>query len=535
MTANTSRAVTVAGEIGKAVRALNLVRNRIDYPLKRWDRDPVGYAKQRLGVQVLMPHQETILRAVCAGVWGDKPPRIAVRSCQKAGKSLTTILSAMWFYECFPDARVFVTAAIEDQTKAVLWRELAAVLRRAKEFGTDVDGVLAKAPSGGFVSTDGGREIRGITGREIESVAGLSGRMLFIIDEASALPSNKAEVLSGNAMGGGTIVLTGNPTRCSGPFYEAFNRLRDQWQTFHVSALDIIRWQRETGIVVPFTVNAARVEDARQYYGGEDNPFFIVRVLGEFLRNETGRCIPMALIDEAKLRFAPQEAAGRLVIGLDPAGPGDKGDETAWAAVRGNQCIQVFRLRGQSVDAIVQTTTTFIAQHRQSGETPSVHVDAEGLIGSELLGRLRSEAEERRLRDPGNAFEVVQIRSSSKYVRDPSKFERVRDELIWTLGGWMQDGAIPKDDKLEIELYEPTWISMPDGRIRATAKSEIRDRIGRSPDTFDALALAVYEKRGWTADDPHAQRQQPSNDIYENEVGRGRGLDPYASGGGFRR
>jgi len=162
-------------------------------------------------------------------------------------------------------------------------------------------------------------------------------------------------------------------------------------------------------------------------------------------------------------------------------------------------------------------------------------VDAEGLIGSELLGRLRSEAEERRLRDPGNAFEVVQIRSSSKYVRDPSKFERVRDELIWTLGGWMQDGAIPKDDKLEIELYEPTWISMPDGRIRATAKSEIRDRIGRSPDTFDALALAVYEKRGWTADDPHAQRQQPSNDIYENEVGRGRGLDPYASGGGFRR
>jgi phage terminase large subunit len=536
MTAIVSRSVTPDSVMLRAVEQRLAARAQTAYPLMRWERDPVGYAFERLKVDVLMDHQIDILRAICAGVWREKPSRVAASSCQKAGKSATIILAAMWFYECFAGARVFMTAAIETQTKTVLWYELGKTLRAAKKAGVEIDGSLAKSPAGGLVSADGSREIKGITGREIEAKAGLSGRMLFIIDEASALPERMAQVFDGNAMGGGNLVFTSNPTQCSGPFFEAFNRRKDFWQTFQISAFDVIAWQERTGRIIEGTVTRERVAEAELIYG-KDSPFYEIRVLGNFLRNETGRCIPMALIESALARWSELEEQGPLVIGLDPAGPGDKGDEFAWAMVRGPKLAPLHRRRGLTTDAACEETYSLLKIHRRDGEVPEVHLDSEGMIGSELLGKLRAESERRRLHDVANVFDVVSIRSSSKYVRDPTKFERVRDEMIWNCAEWMATAAgIPKDDKLQIEMYEFQWTSMPDGRLRATPKSEIRDKLGRSPDSFDAVCIAVTKRHVWQPDTTNdARGPNTRDDLYESELGRGRGLDPYSSGRGFRR
>lgn len=488
----------------------------LTYPLTQYQCDPVGYAHRRLGIRSFIPHQERIMRAVAAAVSGTAAARVAVSSGQKCGKTLTVVVLALWFYECFPSSRVFLTAAIELQLKNVLWKELGNVLRTARAAGADIDGRMAASPVGGLTSSDGSREIKGILGREIESLAGLSGNMLTIVDEASALPEAKAQVFAGNQMGGGSQLWISNPTRGDGPFFEAFHRAREFWQTFEVDGEDVARWQDETGIRIPFTVNSQKIREMAEIYG-VDSPFYQVRVKGRFLRNETGRAIQFHQIEEAIARWEGMPEEGLLTIGYDPAGPGDAGDEHAWAVVRGAKCLALFPMRGLDEEPALAMTYSLLTMHRRGPEVPTVNIDAEGPIGSVLHARLRAEAERRRLHDKGNLFDVVGVKSSSKVVRDPQKFQRVRDELIWTLAEWIATAGIPRDDKLQSELHEPIWTSTPSGQITSTPKSAIREKLGRSPDRFDALALAVHRTATWI---PDLSRRTTDSYVGRDEIER---------------
>jgi phage terminase large subunit len=512
------------------------------YPLTQYQADPVRYARERLHVS-LMPHQEAILRALAAGIRGDvqadgrkAAPRVSVRSGQKCGKTLIAIVAAFFFYECFPASRVFLCAAIEAQTKLVLWRELAGVLRHARASGVDIDGKAAASPAGGFISSDGSREIRGLSGRDIESLAGLSGSQLMIVDEASALPESKAAVYEGNQLGGGNagMLWISNPTRTSGPFYDSHHSASEYWQTFHIDGQDVADWQESTGRRIPYTVTREKIEEARERWG-EASPFFILRVRGEFLRNEVGVCVSMGQIEEAGERWATMPDEGLLVIGYDVAGAGIGGDLHAFAVVRGKKCLAIHTRPGLTIDAGMEEILSLLRVNRRSGETPRLHIDAEGPIGSVMFARLHDEAERRAKHDRNNMFEVVAIRSSSRTVRQVSKFERQRDEMIWNLGLWMADGGIPKDDKLEAELHAPRWSAINEGRIKATAKDDLRDILNRSPDRFDALCLAVQPPPAWLSADlpePDAAPPQRGNVFADHEdlVGENAPLDPFSGG-----
>ncbi|HEX3343917.1 MAG TPA: hypothetical protein VHS09_05055, partial [Polyangiaceae bacterium] len=478
-----SRARSPAGDLGAALQRLAATARATSYPLTKYAGDPVRYCQERLGVR-LMPHQEEILVGLARGIAGGGPDRVAVRSGQKCGKTKIAIVAALWFFECFAGARVFLCAAIIEQTKNVLWRELAQTLREAKAAGAKLEGKLAASPMGGLVSLDGSREIRGISGREIEAIAGLSGRMLTIVDEASHLPENKAQVFAGNTMGGGALLFISNPTRNAGPFFDAFHEQKAHWQTFHVDAEEVASWQARMGVRVPYTATQDKIAEFRAMYG-EDSPFWFLRVKGEWLRNETGRCIPMFRIEQAVARHATAPDSGPLTIGYDCAGPGDGGDEHVWAVVRGSKCLTIHRRRGLNEEAALAETSAIVRTARRENEDVRLLVDAEGPIGGALYGRLRAEAEHRRAHDPGNAFTVVPVRASSRFVREPTKFGRVRDELVWRLAEWLIDGSIPVDAKLEAELYAPSWETVASGCLKCTSKSVLRDMLGRSPDSFD--------------------------------------------------
>lgn len=531
MSPRPSRALTLVGELARAFEVAASEERSETYPLTRYQRDPVAYVRERLHVAQMFPHQAAILEAVARGVAGEAPPRAAVRSGQKSGKTKLAIWICLWFYECFPDSRVFLCAAIESQTKLVLWHELRQTLRHAREQGSEIDGKFAQSPAGGLVSSDGSREIKGISGRDIESIAGLSGRQLTVIDEASHLPEKKAQVFEGNTLGGdGFQFWISNPTRNSGPFYEAFHANRKFWQTFHIDGERVARWQADTGIRIPFTVTVERVEEARERYG-EQSPFWLLRVKGEWLRNETGRAIAMAIIQEALARWADADEDGPLVIGYDCAGPGAGGDEHCWASTRGAKCTALVRARGVDEESALAKTYSLLEVQRRDGETPRVIVDAEGPIGSALYGRLRAESEHRQKHTPGTAFEVFGVRGSSKYVRERDKFDRVRDELVWNLAEWMKAGAIPSDEQLEAELYAPMWQSLPNGQLKSTPKNDIRDLLGRSPDTFDALALSVWKPTRWKTEASGAAPTKPPADVQDANAIWYDGVQPGMGGG----
>ena len=54
--------------------------------------------------------------------------------------------------------------------------------------------------------------------------------------------------------------------------------------------------------------------------------------------------------------------------------------------------------------------------------------------------------------------------------------------------------ALPPIDELTQDLTEPRWSFRSDGKILLEEKSEIKKRLGRSPDYGDALALTYYPK-----------------------------------------
>ncbi len=507
-----TRARTPASTLATKLERTAALTRAGAYPLTFYQMVPVRYAKERLHVD-LMPHQVQILRALCAGILGKAVPRVAVRSGQKCGKTLAGIVGALWFYECFPSSRVFLCAAIEQQTKLVLWRELGSVLRFAKASGALIDGKASASPSGGLISSDGSREIRGLHGRDIESLAGLSGSQLMIVDEASALPEAKSQVFAGNQLGGGAsaILLISNPTRTSGPFYDAFHSASEHWQTAHIDGEAVADWQAETGRRIPFTITREKIEEARDRFG-EKSPFFLLRVKGEFLRNETGRCITIAVIEDAIERWSATDSGdGPLVIGYDPAGPATGGDLHAWAPVRGNRCGEILTAEGLSIERAFARTLELLRVLRRPRELPRVHVDAEGPIGSVIVARLRDEAERRAIHDRANAFLVVGIKSSSLRVRQASKFERLRDEMMWALAEWMVTGAIPADDRLQNELHASRWSALPDERLKCTPKDDLRDILGRSPDRMDALCLAVQPSASDVYDEAPQERHGMPN------------------------
>jgi phage terminase large subunit len=522
-----TRARTLGAELGAWIgQTLRDVRSK-QYPLVEYQRDPVRYVRERLRVAIVMPHQAAILEALAAGVAGKAHPRVAVRSGQKSGKTAVAVWAALWFYECFEGAIVLMSAAIESQTRNVLWKELSDTIRRAQTAGATIDGQQSKSPATGLTSSDASRSIRGVSGRDIEALAGVSGRQLMIVDEASHLPEGKAQVFAGNQMGGGGAqLLISNPTANAGPFYDAFHAMAPWWQTFHVDCEKVADWQVANDVRIPYTTSREKIEEARAMYG-EDSPFWSWRVKGDFLRNEAGRAMPMVRIEAAIARWSEPlgEEKDALSIGWDIAGDGIDADENAWAFRRGRKCLGIERRRGLREEAALALTYEFLRAYRRPGEVPTLVIDAEGPIGSAYYGRARGEAEHRALRAPESLFNVYGVRASSRFVRDKTKFDRVRDELIWTLSQWLVEGAIPNDPKLQAELYEPKWEPNANNKLVATPKHAIREKLGRSPDSLDALALSVRGPTVFLEDTQAAG--QPAIDVYAQPAERT--FDPFAS------
>ncbi len=80
------------------------------------------------------------------------------------------------------------------------------------------------------------------------------------------------------------------------------------------------------------------------------------------------------------------------------------------------------------------------------------------------------------------------------------RFTNMRAYLFWCVRDWLNPkndtGAmLPPDPQLLEEATEIRWSFRSDGRIIIEPKDDIKERLGRSPDKFDALANTFYPIR----------------------------------------
>ncbi len=538
-----------------AVLSDAVARNRGSaWPSIVYANDPEGFVRDVLH-EVPLPHQVEVLNAVRDNF------RTAVRSGQKTGKTKLVIWLALWWYCTRPEGRVIMLAAIKDQVERVLWKELKSTLitsrrcaacRKAKSkavevcpHGFEILEKVPKNPTTGIISAGVGleiREIRGITAREVEALAGISGELLFIVDEASQMPKPVAEALEGNLMGAGSdygrMVWISNPTRTDGPFYEVFNNpdVTAHWSTFHLSSEVVAEYQHDHGTSVKGLATRQTVNEFAEEKG-RDSDFFIMRVLGEFLRNETGRIFSLGDLELSNAAWPDAPELGELRIGVDPAGPGDGGDRYGICVVRGKKVLWLEARQSMTEEDAIEHIRSLLKIHRRGDEIPWVIADVEGPIGSSLGYRLTAIGQALRSKRPADSFEFLGVKASHNASRDPRQYERVREEL-WASGvAWVRDGgALLPDHELESELHAPMWSSTVTGKLKVTPKSELRTALGGSTDKADAFLLAVWQPFAYARAPEQPDVAPDRQGVPDNRRSRGadepyagRPFDPYAS------
>lgn len=438
--------------------------------------------------------------------------RVACCSGQKTGKTTTLATIALWLY-C-QGWRVFATTPTEHQMNQAFWREVRRL------------GALATIPLPGWadihMSARGGlhdhetqAHIVGLLGRDVEALQGMSGRLAFIIDEASGVDKLLIEAIKGNLVGGGLLVMAGNPTRNEGEFYEAFTSKRDIYRLFEISSLDVPRGSEAIpGLALPEDCEAFR----KEY--GEDSPFYQVRVLGRFVVGQEGCVLPIGLIEQCHAAWRDNDVPddGVLIVSCDPAGPGGDGDESAFAVKRGQRILELLCRRGLDTNDHLVQVDALIDKWGRAGDRLVFIVDREGDYGRDIYYEAR--------RHFGERVHVIGFLGGKPAVRQPDIYMMRRDEAITFVAKQARANelAIPPDVKLDQELNSYKLEQQLNGKFRVTPKKQIRSLLGRSPDRADAVMMANW----WVPSlrDEHAGR---------NEDGRPpeRTWDPFPDDGGL--
>lgn len=475
----------------------------LTWPSPRYRNDPVQFSRDVLGVE---PTENQVL--MLESLRDNR--NTTARSGHKCGKTTGLAIGALWAFCTFERARILMTAVKVEQVDQTIWKEVKRLYREAK---IPIGGQLAELAKTGLKSDDG-RQIWGSTAGSGEGAAGISGPNVFVfVDECSGVKDQFFEVLDSSLAGSGDPgditrkFYISNPTRTVGEFYRSHTSNAHLYKCLHFSSEDTPN-ARGTGMVRGLAGPAYIAEKKLEY--GEDSARYQIRIKGNFVLDRDGKIMSRDTIANAQLAWDDMPELGQLQIGIDPAGDGVKGDESAHAVRRGMKQLTVLAERGMSEPAIVARALDLLKTHSLVREhrAPRIVVDVGGGIGTRVGALLAAHLETH----PG-AFELVQVRAE-KIAWGSADYHTNRDALWGECGEWLKAGAAIIDDvKLEEELNAPSFsmVKGKDGRERyaVTSKKDLREILQRSPDRADATCLSAW---GWKSDheDPESEDTTPA-------------------------
>jgi phage terminase large subunit len=483
-------------------RAMEITPEEAIALIEGYVKRPSEYIQDVYGSKLWWKQQE-IVEAVF------KYRNVSVKSCNAVGKSYIAARVAHSFLMLHPGSIVVTTAPTARQVRDILWREI----------GTTHN--MAKYPLGGHL-TQLGLEFDkdwyavGLSTTEPEKFFGYhSDHILVVVDEASGVDEQifkgvRAITPNENAH----TLLIGNPTNPDGTFFQSFSDPRVK--TFTISAFDtpnmVANEIRNVSDLVrvftppegvhpldhnpkfklpyPALISPTAVYERLQEWGAE-SPFFQALVLGQFPEQAEFALIPLNLIQSSMDEDYRKEHKwhipdGPLEYGVDVARFGM--DKTVLIARHGGKVDYINTWSKKDTD---WTADRIIEAMNLDEWNSVVKVDDTGVGGgvTDKLNRIR--------RDDNNTkyhYHVVAIDFGSG-PDNPLKFYNKRAEMYWNLRDLFFKHAIalPKDNELANELasiqFKP--FAGKDGQIiKIESKDNIRDRLGRSPDKADALALA---------------------------------------------
>lgn len=497
------------------VTALRKSRERLD--VQRHADDVVRWAHERCGVEMWSLQRE-IAETVRAS------PRTAVWSCHDTGKSFAAAVIVCHHIDTHPigQARAITTAPSGHQVRGVLWVEINALFERARERGQALPGRVNQTEwwIGSYQAAIG----RKPNEYRADQFAGFHARFpLVVLDEADGLDPEMwegVEALLTNRRA--KLFAIGNPLDRG----SRFAKIRAAWDagdtTYKGIVIPYSRTPNFTGEDVSeylkdVLLSQEWVEVKRRTWGDHDraltdptyqpvdNPFWHGRVLADYPPEDSSSIITGAMIQRSTDPDRPVPQVGLRQLGVDVAGS-EAGDWTTCRERVGDTPLRQWRIRTSDDDAIED----FIVQAATEARAQVVVLDAGG-VGFGFTGRLR-----RRL--PRASVVAVQFGSKATVMAEDGKtrkFTNLRAQLYWEVGrenlrqGLWNLAHMEEAEETIADLCAPrldTEVMAKNGLIQVEAKDEVKRRLGRSPDSGDALLLAFHTPRAGGVGRIHSAR-----------------------------
>lgn len=442
----------------------------------RFRHDPVGYALAMHQME-MDDWQASLSRDIDRGI-----RQHTIKSGHGVGKTKELSLIVSWWANTRYPWRIVMTAPTSTQLWDGLWPEVCARFKElnpilSSQFDIKAERIeLKEDPENCFITARGSRK------DQPEAIQGIhSPNALILADEASGIPDEVFNAGMGSmSEKNACVILTGNPTRRSGFFYETHTSpsLRDDWNRITVSGLDSKFVDRDF------------VNSIIKRCGLDSNEYRI-RVLGEFPKSELDVLIDRDLVTASFDRQIDRPDQ-KPVWGIDPARYGR--DSTVftprWGNYVGAQEVwpkeDTMQLTGR-----IRSRFQSMSPARQPAE---INIDVIG-IGSGVCDRLRE------FEDMRGLINMVNVTEASPPM---SRGYRLRDHLWLQALDWLEKkaGHIDASAELADELSTPTYRMHSDGRYQIESKDDMQKRGHRSPNRADSFNLTFAGDQAILAGNP---------------------------------
>jgi len=482
---------------------------------KSWQLDWNKFAHEVLGV-TLDREQQNILNSV------QHNPMTSVRSGTARGKDFVTAVACISFLYLTPvfngageligNTKVAMTAPTDRQVGNIMYPEIMRLYKRAK--------VLPGRSVGYDIRTD--YEEWFLTGFKAskdnqEAWTGFHAvNTMFAVTEASGLDDQIFGAIEGNLQGNSRLLLVFNPNITTG--YAARSQKSKRFNKFSLDSLNSPNVV-EKRMIIPGQVDYDWVKDKveawcspismKEANEGEGdfqfevngltnwyrpNDLFRVKVRGMFPKVSEDALIPISWIEAANRNWEEYNAKEFIPnkLGVDVAGMGR--DNSVLCSRRDNYVAQLESYAGNG-EADHMNIAGIVANRLQNNSDLSALIDTIG-EGAGVYSRLLELGYERAI-----SCKYSEAANELKDITEVYEFANMRAYLFWAVRDWLnpansKGACLPFDSELMEEATEIRWKFRSDGKIIIEPKEDIKKRLKRSTDKFDALANTFYPDMG---------------------------------------
>lgn len=416
-------------------------------------------------------------------------PKVTVKSGNGIGKTAIAARIAIQFLSCFYPSIVVTTAPTTRQVEKLLWGEIRSAYKTSE---VPLGGEILNAE----IRLDDNWYAIGFATDEPERFQGFHApHILIIVDEAGGVTEVIFEAIEGILTSANArLLLIGNPTNPASYFGRTFLHPRESkgWKKLHISCYNSPNVRAKENIIPALCSCTWPEEKKRQW--GEFNPFFQVRVLGNFPETGEDCLVPYHLVHSALERTL--KPVGEKLLAVDVARFGD--DASVISRLWGPQFRILKKVFKQDGPALANRVVEQIKMEGNK-DVKEIRVDVIGW-GAGCYDTLTYKKRK------GNDIEKkllkrikltpINVSEKSRSKKAQGDYKNLRAEAGFTIREMFEAGEIDiTNEDLGVQATTLKY-KFQEGRYILERKRDYKARMRESPNELDSLIIAKVIARG---------------------------------------